>query len=79
MNIYPSIKPLIKDAALLVVRKQRASYSMIQMEFGLGYMQAICLMDQLETLGIVGKYEGKASQEVLVEDESKAVTIVQSM
>ena len=69
--IIESIKPLLKEAALLVVRRQRASYSMLQMEFGLGYMQASELMDQLEYLGIVGEYEGKASRKVLVTDEEE--------
>ena len=59
----------LRDAARLVVRRQRTSCSMLQMEFGIGYLQASRIMNQLENLGIVGEFKGKSPREVLVTDE----------
>jgi S-DNA-T family DNA segregation ATPase FtsK/SpoIIIE len=66
-----SIKELddmIDDAARLVVENQHGSTSMIQRRLKLGYNRAGRIMDQLESLGIVGPAEGSKPREVLYYD-----------
>ncbi len=57
---------MFKDAARLVVQQQHGSTSMIQRRLKLGYNRAGRIMDQLETLGIVGPAEGSKPREVYV-------------
>ena len=60
---------LIQEAALLVVQNQHGSTSMIQRRLKLGYNRAGRIMDQLESLGIVGANEGSKPREVLFRGE----------
>ncbi|RMG86059.1 MAG: DNA translocase FtsK [Bacteroidetes bacterium] len=57
------------DAARLVVQNQHGSTSMIQRRLKLGYNRAGRIMDQLESLGIVGPAEGSKPREVLMFSE----------
>ncbi len=56
---------LYEEAARLVVETQHGSTSMIQRRMKLGYNRAGRIMDQLESLGIVGPAEGSKPREVL--------------
>lgn len=56
---------LMEDAARLIVETQHGSTSMIQRRMKLGYNRAGRIMDQLESLGIVGPAEGSKPREVL--------------
>jgi S-DNA-T family DNA segregation ATPase FtsK/SpoIIIE len=60
---------LFYDAALVIVRAQQGSASLLQRKLKLGYNRAGRLIDQLEAAGIVGPFEGSKARQVLVPDE----------
>lgn len=60
---------MFDEAARLVVRHQQGSTSLIQRKLKLGYNRAGRIIDQLESAGIVGPFEGSKAREVLVQDE----------
>lgn len=62
---------MLEDAARLVVQNQHGSTSMIQRRLKLGYNRAGRIMDQLESLGIVGPNEGSKPREVLFSDNAE--------
>lgn len=61
--------PLFEEAARLIVTHQQGSTSLIQRKFSIGYNRAGRLMDQLESVGIVGSTQGSKPREVLIMDE----------
>ncbi|MDD5946109.1 MAG: DNA translocase FtsK 4TM domain-containing protein [Clostridia bacterium] len=54
------------SAVELVVSKEKASVSMLQRQFRIGYNRAARLMDELEEAGIVGPEDGSKPRKVLV-------------
>jgi S-DNA-T family DNA segregation ATPase FtsK/SpoIIIE len=61
---------LLPDAARLIVTHQQGSTSLIQRKMKLGYNRAGRIMDQLETLGIVGPFTGSKARDVMFHDLS---------
>jgi S-DNA-T family DNA segregation ATPase FtsK/SpoIIIE len=61
--------PLFDDAARLLVSTQQGSTSSIQRRFSIGYNRAGRIIDQLESAGVVGPFEGSKARQVLVPDE----------
>ncbi len=59
---------LFEKAARLVVEYQQGSTSLIQRKFSIGYNRAGRIIDQLESVGIVGPYEGSKARQVLIKD-----------
>ncbi len=59
---------LFADAAKLIVMSQQGSTSLIQRKFSIGYTRAGRIIDQLESAGIVGPYEGSKARQVLYTD-----------
>ena len=57
---------LFDSAAMLVAQKEKASVSMLQRQFRIGYNRASRLMDELEAAGIVGPEDGSRPRKVLV-------------
>ena len=62
---------MFDDSARLVVQNQHGSTSMIQRRLKLGYNRAGRIMDQLQSMGIVGPAEGSKPREVLIYDEAE--------
>lgn len=62
--------PLLEEVKDVVVSQQRASVSMIQRKFRVGYARAGKLIDMLERMGVVGPHLGSKPREVLVKPQS---------
>jgi S-DNA-T family DNA segregation ATPase FtsK/SpoIIIE len=60
---------LFEEAARTIVINQQGSTSLLQRKLKLGYNRAGRLIDQLESAGIVGAFEGSKAREVLIKDE----------
>lgn len=57
---------LFDEAVEMIVEMQRASVSMLQRRFRIGYTRAARLIDMMEDRGIVGPYEGSKPRKVLI-------------
>ncbi len=68
-EVLENLDPLFEEAARLIVRHQQGSTSLIQRRLKLGYNRAGRIIDQLESAGVLGPFEGSKSREVLIEDE----------
>lgn len=59
---------LFTEAARLIVQHQQGSTSLLQRKLKLGYNRAGRIIDQLESAGIVGLFEGSKAREVKFKD-----------
>ncbi len=59
---------LFNQAAEIVVQTQQGSASLLQRRLKLGYNRAGRIVDQLESAGIIGQFEGSKAREVLIKD-----------
>ena len=62
--------PLYNDIVQFVIESQKASASLLQRRFKLGYNRAARLIDLLEERGIIGPANGSKPREVLVQLDS---------
>ena len=62
--------PLYNDIVQFVIETQKASASLIQRKFKLGYNRAARIVDLLEERGIIGPQNGSKPREVLVQLDS---------
>ena len=58
--------PMLEEAIKCVVEAGQASTSLLQRRLRLGYARAGRLIDEMETLGIVGPHEGSKPRQVLI-------------
>lgn len=64
--------PLYNDIVQFVIESQKASASLLQRRFKLGYNRAARLIDLLEERGIIGPANGSKPREVLVQLDNHA-------
>ena len=60
------------DAARLLIDKEKASVSMLQRYFKIGFNRAARIMDQLEEAGVVGPEEGTKPRKIMMSPEEFA-------
>lgn len=60
------------DAAKLLIDKEKASVSMLQRYFKIGFNRAARIMDQLEEAGVVGPEEGTKPRKIMMSPEEFA-------
>ena len=70
--------PMFEEAARVLVIHQQGSTSLLQRKLKLGYNRAGRLIDQLESAGIIGPFEGSKARKVLVPDEASLEQLLQS-
>ncbi|MDA9663626.1 FtsK/SpoIIIE domain-containing protein, partial [bacterium] len=70
---------LFEDAARLVVSQQTGSTSNIQRRMKIGYNRAGRIIDELETAGIVGPFEGSKARQVIVKSEIELEVILNNL
>lgn len=61
------VDELFKDAAQIIVQSQQGSVSLLQRKLSIGYTRSARIVDQLESAGIVGPFEGSKARQVLVQ------------
>ncbi|MFT5779724.1 MAG: S-DNA-T family DNA segregation ATPase FtsK/SpoIIIE [Crocinitomicaceae bacterium] len=69
---------LFADAARIVVLHQQGSASLLQRKLKLGYNRAGRIVDQLESMGIIGQFRGSKAREVLYADEVSLNELLES-
>ncbi len=65
--------PILEEVKKVIIHQQRASVSMIQRKFRVGYGRAGKLIDMLEQLGVVGPHVGSKPRDVLVKPVQEEV------
>ncbi|MDR0916842.1 MAG: DNA translocase FtsK [Oscillospiraceae bacterium] len=65
---------LLPQAAEVIFEFGRASTTMLQTRLRLGYSRASRLIDQLETVGLLGPFEGAKGRQILITKEQWAKT-----
>jgi S-DNA-T family DNA segregation ATPase FtsK/SpoIIIE len=68
-----------EEAARLIVRHQQGSVSLLQRRLKVGYSRAARLVDELESAGIVGPYDGSKAREVLLESDEQLDALLKGM
>ncbi|HLB00979.1 MAG TPA: FtsK/SpoIIIE domain-containing protein, partial [Bacteroidota bacterium] len=68
-----------EEAARLIVRHQQGSVSLLQRRLKVGYSRAARLVDELESAGIVGPYDGSKAREVLLESDDQLDALLRSI
>ncbi|MCL2855764.1 MAG: DNA translocase FtsK [Defluviitaleaceae bacterium] len=66
MDFSDDSDPLIEEAIAFVVEKEKASTSMLQRKFRIGYNRAARMMEELEGRGLVGSEDGAKPRKVLM-------------
>ncbi len=70
---------LFEEAARIIVRSQQGSVSLLQRRLSIGYTRAARIIDQLETAGIVGPFEGSKARRVLIQNEAELEALLRSL
>jgi len=68
-----------EEAARIIVLHQQGSASLLQRKLKLGYNRAGRIIDQLESAGIIGPFEGSKARQVLIPDEISLEQLLNSL
>jgi S-DNA-T family DNA segregation ATPase FtsK/SpoIIIE len=68
--------PLFEEAARLIIRNQQGSVSLLQRRLKIGYARAGRIVDELESAGVVGPFDGSKARQVLMESESELEAVL---
>lgn len=60
---------LLPEVVNLIMHAGHASISLIQRRFRIGYTRAARIIDDLERLGVIGKYDGSKPRQILISRE----------
>ncbi len=71
MGIGSDRDEIYEQAARMVIETKRASVTMLQRRFNLGYSRAARLMDMMEEDGIVGPFRGAKPRDILIDSFDK--------
>ncbi|TXD75324.1 DUF4236 domain-containing protein [Algoriphagus ratkowskyi] len=78
-NLLEDLDPLIEDSARLIVMHQQGSTSLIQRKLKIGFNRAGRIIDQLESIGVVGSFNGANAREVLILDENSLEVFLEKL
>ena len=67
---------LFEEAARLIVRYQQGSVSLLQRRLKVGYARAARIVDELESAGVVGPFDGSKARSVLIETEAQLEQLI---
>lgn len=70
---------LFEEAAKLIIRYKQGSVSFLQRRLKVGYARAARIVDELESVGIVGPSDGSKAREILIETEEELEQVLQSL
>ena len=76
---WSELDPMFEEAAKLIVGSQSGSTSSIQRRLSLGYNRAGRIMDQLESLGIVGEANGSKPRQVLFTSDTELAHYIEHL
>ena len=62
--------PLYEEIKAYVIDAQKASTSLLQRRFGIGYNRAARMIDLLEQKGVIGPAQGSKPREVFIKKDS---------
>jgi AAA+ superfamily predicted ATPase len=79
ISFLDELDPMFEDAARLIVAHQQGSTSLIQRKLTIGYNRAGRIIDQLETSGIVGVFDGVNARQVLIKNEYELETLLKKL
>ncbi len=65
----PDADPMLEEAIKVVVENGMASTSLLQRKLKLGYSRAARIVDEMESRGVVGPYDGPRPRKVLITKE----------
>ena len=68
-NAADDVDELLPAAIDVVMETGQASVSMLQRRLKLGYSRAARIVDEMETRGIVGQFEGSKPRQILITKE----------
>lgn len=63
--------PLYDDCIEFIKKSRKASGSILQRQFGIGYNRAARIIDQLEKNGLIGPSNGSKSREIYIKDNDE--------